>query len=422
MSTSRALIPSGTLLGVGPTAAHTDALVPTLAATMPAPDLQITMAARTGDRLRSTNSSVLPRIAGAQLLPSDGRRYEPVKTLGRGAMGEVALVEDRDIGRSVAVKRLLGDAQPASDIARFVDEVRTVGRLEHPNIVPIHDVGVDENGALFFVMKFVDGETLESVIARLRAGDPAAIAAYDATRCTEIFVGILRALQYAHERGVLHRDLKPANVMIGRFGEVVLMDWGVARPIGGAREGNATELPIASEGRASMTHVGSLIGTPLYMSPEQARGQNDALDARSDLYSACVVLQELLDHGHHRFEQITSLAALLHAIESAEPPSLTQTFPHAAVPPELAHFVRRGLAREPGARWQSAAQMIDELHAIADGRFRIQCAATLSKRVTRELGRAVDRRPATSVAVGFLSIGVVLALAINALHDIVSVF
>jgi len=416
-------ISASTLLGVGPTPTSEQvALDATLAA--PLPTLDLTRSTTTDRALRSTNSSVLPRLepgaAGARLVPSDGRRYEPVKTLGRGAMGEVALVEDRDIGRSVAVKRLLGHTPGPAEVARFVDEVRTVGRLEHPNIVPIHDVGVDENGALFFVMKYVDGETLESIIARLRGGDAVTRRTYDVTRCAEIFVGILRALQYAHERGVIHRDIKPANVMIGRFGEVVLMDWGVARPIGGEREGSGDTLGNV-EGRASMTHAGSLIGTPLYMSPEQTRGRNDALDARSDLYSACVVFHELANQGHHRLEAMSSLTELLVAIQSSDPPPPARVFEHADVGAEYVHFVRRGLARDPAQRWQSAAQMIDELHLIADGRFRVQCPMTLTKRVTREIGRTVDRRPITSVSLVALSLLGVMALVANAFHDALSV-
>jgi len=403
------------------------ALDATLAA--PPPRAVVDALPRTADGgLRSTNASVLPRLdatsdGAVRLAPSDGRRYETLKKLGEGGMGEVALVEDRDIGRQVALKRLLGP-QSAPALARFVDEVRTIGRLEHPNIIPIHDVGVDEHGALFFVMKYVEGETLESVIAKLRAGDPDAHRRYDVTRRVEIFVGLLRALQYAHERGVIHRDIKPANVMVGRFGEVVLMDWGVARPVGGSREGNAapgTAL-VAADGRASVTSAGSLVGTPLYMSPEQARGQNDALDARSDLYSACVLFDELLDL-RHRHEHVQSLPGVLLAIQTTDPAPATTFFDSGlnpnGVPAELAHFLRRGLARDPAARWQSAGEMVDELHAILDGRCRIQCAATFTKRVSRELGRFVDHRPRLALfAVSVATLGT-LALLGNAVFDLV---
>ena len=425
MSPSSALpSPAATLAGLGPGVPSGGRPDAALGATLPAPSTDVVLDATTnyGRALRTTNASILPRLervgaAGARLVPSEGQRYASVETIGRGGMGEVALVEDRDIGRQVAVKRLLGGASAPSDVARFVDEVRTVGRLEHPNIVPIHDVGVDEQGRLFFVMKYVDGETLESVIARLCAGDAATRRTYDATRCLEIFAGLLRALSFAHERGILHRDVKPANVMIGRFGEVVLMDWGVARPIGGAREGNQATATTSDE-RASVTSVGALVGTPLYMSPEQASGQNDALDARSDLYAACAVLHEMLDRGHHRFENEASLPALLHAIRTTDPAPLSKMFPHAGdVPAEIVHFVRRGLRRDPSERWQSASEMLAELHRIADGRFRVQCAATLGKRAMRSLGRFVDRRPLVALT---LAAATTLGVAALVVHDLVA--
>jgi serine/threonine-protein kinase len=393
----------------------------------PLPQIDVDVAPATRASLRTTNASVLPRIdphpSGTRLVPNEGRRYETVKTLGRGGMGEVALVEDRDIGRSVALKRLLGDAHGAPAVARFVDEVRTIGRLEHPNIVPIHDVGVDESGALFFVMKYVEGETLENVLDRIKDGDEATRKLYDATRMVEIFVAILRALQFAHEKGVLHRDIKPANVMLGRYGEVILMDWGVARPIGGSREGNAADpnALVTADGRASMTSFGALIGTPLYMSPEQARGQNDALDARSDLFSACVMFHEMLNLGHHRFEDVKTLPALLHAVQTQEPWAATRVFrADAGVGPEYSHFLRRGVQLDPSKRWTSASEMIDELHLILDGRAHIQCMATLSKRVANGFGHLVNRRPQVAIPLMLFTTLFMLVLAANGLRDLIT--
>jgi serine/threonine protein kinase len=423
-----------TMAGIGPSVlektvadAHPAGLGLQLGATIaaPLPSIDFIPSTVTRTSLRTTNNSVLPRVdphpAGARLVPSEGRRYETVKTLGRGGMGEVELVEDRDIGRSVALKRLLGEVQGPPAIARFVDEVRTIGRLEHPNIIPIHDVGVDDNGALFFVMKYVEGETLENVLDRLKAGDAATLREYDITRRVEIFVAILRALHFAHEKGVIHRDIKPANVMIGRYGEVVLMDWGVARPAGGNREGNAPDPSalVTNDGRASMTSVGALVGTPLYMSPEQARGQNDALDARSDLFSACVMFHEMLNDGHHRFEDAKTLPALLHAVQTTDPAGITRMFrAEAGVGPEYVHFLRRGLKIAPGDRWTSAHEMIEELHAILDGRCRVQCMATLSKRLTRGLGHAVDKSPRLAITLGMFAAVVVLGLIANGIHDL----
>jgi serine/threonine-protein kinase len=385
----------------------------------------------------SHHTTVLPKVevlAGSvALVPSSMPRYQRVRVLGQGGMGEVALVEDRDIGRTVALKRLLRDAAPAAAVARFVDEVRIVGKLEHPNIVPIHDVGVDEHGEYFFVMKYVDGETLDDVLERLRAGDLATRREWDFTRRIEVFIAILRALQHAHERGYIHRDVKPANVMIGKHGEVLLMDWGIARPVGGQREaalvsGHASSGPfsgsVSSAGRASATNAGSLIGTPLYMSPEQAACETDTLDPRSDLYSATVLFHELLGL-RHRHEGIQGLEPLIAAIIVTEAPTPYRLFdPHpaqpSAVPPELLHFVRRGLQRRREDRWQSAEEMIAELHAILDGRCRVQCAFTLSKRMTREMGRFIDRRPQLAVTLGFFGFVAFLALVALAIRGLLA--
>ncbi|MBM4377039.1 MAG: protein kinase [Deltaproteobacteria bacterium] len=343
-------------------------------------------------------TSILPRLQVTEGVPRfeppSGPRYVPVEALGAGGMGEVALVEDRDIGRKVARKRLLPGAGD-DDVLRFVDEVRVVGKLDHPSIVPIHDVGVDEHGEFFFVMKFVEGETLEAVIERLHAGDPATLAVWDITRRLEVFRQLLFALSYAHERGTLHRDLKPANVMIGAHGEVMLMDWGVARPIGGAREAHLVKQATTTPGDAKLarTSAGTLVGTPIYMSPEQAAGETDGLDARSDLYSACLVLHELVSGGAHLHEDATSLDALLARILTFEAPSAWSLVSTYGIPAELAHFLHRGLQRSPEARWPSAAAMANELHAILDGRPRVQCPMTLTKRVMRGISRLLDRRP-----------------------------
>ncbi len=356
---------------------------------------------RAGDHTRAP-STVLPRIeqrGGAlRLEPSEGGdRYRDLATLGKGAMGEVSLVEDRDIGRTVAVKRLLRGPVHAPALARFVDEIRLVGSLEHPNIVPIHDVGVDADGRYFFVMKHIDGETLEDVIERMRAGDAEAFAAYPMRRRIELVIGILRALEYAHERGIIHRDLKPANVMVGRHGEVVLMDWGIARPFGEdtpAPEVAGTPAP-GTVARASETVAGGLIGTPMYMSPEQATGL--PLGPASDLFSVGVLLHEFLSL-RHRFEGFTDMEDLLRQVRVTGPPLTFGVFsPHPAqketIPWEMTHFLRRTWALDPKDRWPSTTAMREELETILDGRCRVQCPTTLLKRSTSELARFVDRAP-----------------------------
>jgi eukaryotic-like serine/threonine-protein kinase len=352
--------------------------------------------------------TVLPRIedgeGAAVRLEADARtRYEPVKLLGAGGMGEVVLVQDQDIARRVAIKRLLPEMTHPSLLARFVDEIRTVGRLEHPNIVPIHDVGVDELGRYYFVMKYVEGETLESIVEKLSAGDPAYHARYSYERRIEIFLGLLHALEYAHANGVVHRDIKPANVMVGRYGEVVLMDWGIAKPLAAKRDPAATAEATLSAGdgtpksRMFATQLGAILGTPAYMAPEQARGENDRLDARCDLYSAAVLFHELIGLRHY-LHDADSMESLLRRVGGSEDPTFFQLLlghhpEHGSAPAELVHFVHKGMSKDRALRFQSAGEMIAALERILEGKVQIQCHITFTKRVARELGRFVDARP-----------------------------
>ncbi|MBM4359049.1 MAG: serine/threonine protein kinase [Deltaproteobacteria bacterium] len=399
-----------------------------LAETIPAPSPELHPSAHRGSALpvqrNVSTSSVLPHLSldegRLRFEPATGPRYAEVKPLGAGGMGEVALVEDRDIGRKVARKRLHRGSS-AADVVRFVDEIRTVGRLDHPGIVPIHDVGLDEHGEFFFIMKYVEGETLESVIERIREGDAATLAHWDGTRRVQLLISLLRALDYAHQRGMIHRDIKPANVMIGRFGEVLLLDWGLARPLAkSAGRAPPSEAPSSRSGgaeRATHTHAGTILGTPLYMSPEQAAGEKEHLDTTSDLYSTCVLFLEFLT-GEHPHEHVTEINPMLERILGFEAPSAASLVGRGAITPELAHFLSRGLQRRPHARWSSADEMADELHAILDGRCRIQCPLTLTKRVLCGLEAVLDRRPQlvlASLAVGTLGLVALVGLALRAL-------
>jgi eukaryotic-like serine/threonine-protein kinase len=341
------------------------------------------------------------------LVPRDKTRYEADRLLGRGGMGEVQLAHDHDIGRKVAVKRLLDEGNTHA-VARFIDEVRTVGSLEHPNIVPIHDVGVDEDGSLFFVMKYVEGETLAGIITKLAQGDAEAHRRYNFEARLEIFVGLMRALQYAHSQGLVHRDIKPENVMIGRYGEVVLMDWGIAHSIRGPQPNQvAAELP----GRSTITRAsnetvdGSVIGTPQYMSPEQAAGQVSELDGRSDLYSAFAVLYELLVLQPYIAEG-TAIEMIV-AVQERPPISgmdpIFASSPHQdVVPAELRHFLRHGLSRDREHRYASAEEVIWELERIRSGECAVECPVTFIKHNGHKFERFVDRKPQAAMAAAAL--------------------
>jgi serine/threonine-protein kinase len=316
-------------------------------------------------------------------------------------VGEVALAEDQDIGRPVAVKRLLPQATNQGFVARFVEEVRIMGQLEHPGIVPVHDVGVDASGRLYFVMKKVEGETLEQIIAKLATGDAETHRRYPLETRIEIILSVLRAVQYAHAMRVIHRDIKPSNVMVGRYGEVVVMDWGIAKrlgdPVGSALDAAPLPAPAAEASvrdTVFRTRNGQLLGTPAYMSPEQARGANDQVDERSDIYSLAVLCYELLTLRHPLAEKDT-VASMLEAVQKEESDSaFFVRSPHQPpVPLEISNFIEDGLTKDPKARYQSVGEMIESLHRAQSGNFAITCQLTLAKRSLVLLSRAIDAHP-----------------------------
>jgi serine/threonine-protein kinase len=360
-----------------------------------------------GLSMRATVLPRLVRVGEAVQSTESTQRFVPVRVLGSGGLGEVTLVHDNDIERQVALKRMIGE-QSDELLFRFVQEIRTVGQLEHPNIPPVHDVGVDDDGRHYFVMRYIEGETLEAVIAKLAAGDAAYHAEYTWQRRAEVFLGVLHAMKYAHARGVLHRDLKPANIMIGPYGEVLLMDWGVAKRIGGT-DVVSTEPP--QTGAVFQTQAGSLVGTPAYMSPEQAVG-SDRVDQRSDVYALAAVFYELLTLQHY-LPGRTGVAEVLSAIVDDDHVAASYV-PHAhqtPVPAELSWYVEKGLAKDPTARWQSVDEMIDELHLTIAGKFRVQCPVTFMKRIGVEAVRFTDRHPTLAM----LGLGLLVGLVVFAI-------
>jgi serine/threonine-protein kinase len=372
----------------------------------------------------------LPRRRAASPSQAPERpRFDRVRLLGEGGMGQVELVKDNDIRRTVAVKRLHSDIQSEEALLRFADEVRIVGQLEHPAIVPVYDVGRDESGQVYLVMKHLSGETMEQIIAKLRSNDPTYVAQYSIDYRVHLFLAVLDALRFAHSRGVIHRDIKPANIMIGPYGEVTVLDWGIAKPIrrkegaDGAQALDRTAVDT-KDSRLQETQLGSLAGTPLYMSPEQAAGNNDALDARSDLYAACVVFHEMLQL-RHRFADAKNVVELLNRILTTDPPPVTRIcLAHPAqpggVPPELGHFLVKGLQRDPEKRWQTAEIMITELHRILDGDIHVQCMATFAKKSANVYRKLVDRNPGLAISMMLASAVTFIGMTAYVIADLAS--
>ncbi|MBI4955390.1 MAG: serine/threonine protein kinase [Myxococcales bacterium] len=290
-------------------------------------------------------------LEGARTLPSTrdvaqeagGPDVELGRVLGEGGMGVVKLARQRTLARDVAVKSVRPGGDAARARAQLLLEARVTGALDHPNVVPVHVVLHDADAEPLIVMKRIEGRSWGELLAEAPVGpegrDPAAL-----DRHLEILVQVARAVHYAHSKGVIHRDLKPDNVMIGAFGEVYVVDWGIAVS---TREDGVPGLPLARD-------VREIAGTPEYMAPEMAAGDGASLSPRTDVYLLGAVLHEILT-GAPPHEAPTLLARLERAFAS-EPP----VYPR-AVPPTLAAVARRAMSFEPALRQADAGELVGAL-------------------------------------------------------------
>ena len=224
------------------------------------------------------------------------KRYAIGQQVARGGMGAILAAQQQALQRPVAMKVMLDNADPG-DALRFVEEAQVTGQLAHPNIVPVYELGVDEQDQLFYTMKMVRGITLKKVIELLAEGIEATVKKYPLPALLTIFQKACDAIAFAHSRGVIHRDLKPENIMLGDYGEVLVMDWGLAKILGQSAASNghgSIATARTNSGDFGSTMAGAIMGTPAYMSPEQARGEIETLDTRSDIYALGAILFELL--------------------------------------------------------------------------------------------------------------------------------
>ena len=283
---------------------------------------------------------------GTIVLPPPG--YLIGVSIGRGGMGEVLAAQDTRIGREVAVKRMTTESPDDEQIARFLREARIQARLEHPAIVPVHELGIDEQGRPYFTMKRLVGQTLGQ-----RQIDGMSI-----NRLLRAYVEVCRAIEFAHSRGVVHRDLKPANVMLGDFGEVYVIDWGIARVLADDPDHPLEQVDISTLDHG--TKSGALLGTPGYMAPEQIRGARATPAA--DVYALGSVLFELLTGELlHRRGQAGLTTTLSNPKQSP-----AERKPDRGIPPELDALCQSALDEDPEAR-PSAHAVAEAMQNYLDG-------------------------------------------------------
>jgi len=284
-----------------------------------------------------------------------GGRYTLGDQLGKGGMGEVLRAKDLQIGRDVAIKRMHASVTSTDAEVRFLREARIQGQLDHPAIVPVHEMSRDAEGRPFFVMKRLAGDPLDAILKKLAAGDRDAVATFPRIRLLRALAEVCLAVEFAHRKGVVHRDLKPANVMLGDYGEVYVLDWGIARMIGEADTGGG---PDSIDGASTV--AGTMLGTPGYMSPEQIH--DAGVGPAADVYALGCILFEILAGSalHPRGE--AGLASALGGVD-ARP---SRRAPDREIAPELDALCLRATADDVDRR-PTARELGDDLQRFLDG-------------------------------------------------------
>ncbi len=357
-------------------------------------------------------------------------RYEHRQEIARGGMGAIQEVWDTELRRTLAMKVVLGgrvepgSSQSSEEVAerrlsRFLEEAQITGQLDHPGIVPVHDIGIDETGRVYFTMQLIDGHDLRKVfeLARLERRE------WNLRRVISVFVRVCEAMAYAHAKGVVHRDLKPANIMVGAFGEAYVMDWGLAKVIGSEAEARApgkggarkshkvlTDRSDSDTGSSSSlkTLDGDVVGTPAYMAPEQARGKLDEVGVHSDTYAMGAMLYHLLC-GHAPYEPLGEKVpahTILDAVRKAPPWPLRQVEPD--VDGELAAICEKAMAREPSLRYESMMALGEDLRAWVEGRG----VGAYTTGVWYETRKWMARNMLSTIALGSIAFLIVVSIVL----------
>ncbi|MCP3958035.1 MAG: protein kinase [bacterium] len=307
-----------------------------------------------------------PRI-GTQVPRQDVEaRYSDQGQVGRGGMSTVRRMRDRSLLRETALKKLDSDlAVSEEQVQRFLLEAQITGQLDHPNIVPIHELGLDAEGAYYFTMKMVEGQTLAEKI------DEAGDSRLEPDRLAEllqVLIKVCEALSFAHSRGVVHRDVKPSNIMVGQFGQVYIMDWGVARILP-LSEDTGSERRVAVTVDAVIDPPGSIIGSPAYMAPEQVEGVHEAIDARTDVFALGATLYNILT-GRPPYNDSNYYKLLSQALccEFEAPEDVVGAD---VLPPGLLRITKKAMATNPEDRYPSMMALQRDIELFMRGAWHL---------------------------------------------------
>jgi len=311
------------------------------------------------------DDAAVERLRSAADWPDlSGTKYRILRRIARGGMGTIYAALDGELGREVALK-VLSETDPSGDLsARLRSEAMHLARLEHPNIVPVHDAGILPDGRAYYVMKLVVGKGLHAWRGEGRS----------LRELLGVYQKVCEAVAFAHAHGVIHRDLKPDNVMIGAFGEALVMDWGVAKRIAGRGlsdpDAQVTLTPGAAGGSVEAappfggTAHGTVVGTPAYMAPEQARGDVERLDSRTDVYALGALLHHLLS-GAPPFTGADAREVLSNVL--SRPPSPLRQIDR-TIPRALESIASKAMSRRPSDRYATASEVAADVARYLDGR------------------------------------------------------
>lgn len=379
-------------------------------------DSEMTQTLNEASELRKTQNqnTLLTEMSAdfsADVAAEASRRFRILRPHAEGGLGVVSVAEDRELNRQVAFKQIKNRmANDGISRSRFMVEAEVTGRLEHPGIVPVYSLGTDSEGSPFYAMRFIQGDSLKDKIRKFHRADQSSLTAQEQSlrlrSLIKRLVDVCDAIEYAHSRGVLHRDLKPGNIMLGKYGETLVVDWGLARVQGKTDDRQSDEetlRPVSGSG-STETRMGTVVGTVAFMSPEQARGALDELGPKSDVYSLGATLYSILTGGVPI--KGDSPSDSLRKVKEGDFPAVAAVSPK--IDAALGAICHKAMSLQPGDRYESAAALGQELDLWLAG----EPVTAYREPLSRRIGRVISRHQTAFAGLTTFCVVALVALAV----------